>query len=186
MPERHQYVSRAGEKLAAALRACGVDPTGWTAVDFGSHVGGFVDCLLKQGAGRVYAVEPGHGVLDAKLRSDGRVVVCEGTNALRYQCPEPVRLITIDVGWTPQRLILPAARRNLAGGGDVITLIKPHYEAPQAWLRQGILPDERHDAVLSTVREDVAELGWQIAGEVISPLAGHGGNREYLWHLRRE
>jgi len=179
-----QYVSRSGFKLHAALQAFGLDITSYVCADFGSHVGGFVDCLLQHGAAKVYAVEPGYGVLDYRLRQDERVVVCERTNALRFTCPEPCDLVTIDVGWTPQRLILPAARRALKPEGTVITLVKPHYEAPKQWLRGGVLPAGRLDEVLATCRADVAGLGWETCHEVESPLPGHGGNVEWLWLLR--
>jgi 23S rRNA (cytidine1920-2'-O)/16S rRNA (cytidine1409-2'-O)-methyltransferase len=178
-----QYVSRSGHKLRAALQAFGLDVAGYVCADFGSHVGGFVDCLLQHGAAKVYAVEPGYGVLDYRLRTDERVVVCERTNALRFTCPEPCDLVTIDAGWTPQRLILPAARRALKPEGTVITLVKPQYEAPKEWLRGGVLPPERLDEVLNTCRRDVADLGWGIRQEVESPLPGHGGNVERLWLL---
>jgi 23S rRNA (cytidine1920-2'-O)/16S rRNA (cytidine1409-2'-O)-methyltransferase len=185
--EPEVYVSRAGFKLAAALRAFELHPAGWICADFGSHTGGFVDCLLRHGAARVYAIEPGYGVLDAGLRRDPRVVVCERTNALRFVCPEPCDLVTIDVGWTPQRLILPAARRCLKpDNGRVLTLIKPQYEAPPEWLAGGVVPAEHRDAVLAVCRADVRGLGWQIAGEVESPLRGHGGNVEYLWLLAQD
>lgn len=180
------YVSRGGLKLAAALRAFALDIGGWTCADLGSHVGGFVDCLLEHGAARVYAVEPGYGVLDYRLRKDSRVVVCERTNALQYVCPEPCELVTIDVGWTPQRLILPAARRCLKPHvGRVVTLVKPQYEAPQDWLRDGVLLAERLDAVLARCRQDVRELGWHSVGEIESPLRGHAGNVEHLWLLEK-
>jgi 23S rRNA (cytidine1920-2'-O)/16S rRNA (cytidine1409-2'-O)-methyltransferase len=180
---KRQYVSRGGSKLHAGLAAFGLDVSGWICADFGSHVGGFVDCLLQHGAAKVYAIEPGHGVLDYRLRNDARVVVCERTNALQFTSPEPCDLVTIDVGWTPQRLILPAARRALKPDGCVVTLIKPHYEAPPNWLRGGVLPAERLGAVLAACREDVLDLGWQITAELESPLAGHGGNVEWLWLL---
>jgi 23S rRNA (cytidine1920-2'-O)/16S rRNA (cytidine1409-2'-O)-methyltransferase len=178
------YVSRGGLKLAAALRQFALDVTGWTCTDFGSHVGGFVDCLLAHGAARVYAVDAGYGVLDYRLRRDARVVVCERTNALDYVCPEPCDLVTVDVGWTPQRLILPPARRSLRPGGRVLTLVKPQYEAPREWLVAGVVPPERLSAVLDVCRRDVRELGWQIQRAMQSPLRGHGGNLEYLWLLQ--
>ena len=178
-----QYVSRAGVKLHAALDAFALDVSGMICADFGSHVGGFVDCLLRHGAAKVYAVEPGFGVLDYKLRRDPRVVSCERSNALRFDCPEPCDLVTIDVGWTPQRLILPSARRTLKPNGRTISLIKPQYEAPKAWLRGGVLPEERMDEVLALCRKDVLDLNWQILGEIRSPLPGHGGNVEWLWLL---
>jgi len=190
------YVSRAGLKLAAALRSFSLDVRGWVCCDFGSQVGGFVDCLLQQGAARVYAVDPGYGVLDYGLRRDPRVVVCERTNALSFVCPEPCELVTIDVGWTPQRLILPAARRCLKPQiGRVITLIKPQYEATAAdvvpagqarrkSLKRGVLPAERLEQVLAMCRSDIGGLGWQILAELKSPLPGHGGNLEHIFLLR--
>lgn len=178
-----RFVSRAGEKLDAALTHFALDVTGWVCADFGSHVGGFVDCLLRRGAARVYAVDPGRGVLDARLRSDPRVRVCEGVNALRFESPEPCDLITVDVGWTAQRLILPAARRSLKPGGRVLTLVKPQYEAPGRWLRRGVLPADRLADVLAIVRRDVVTLGWTLRGEFRSPLPGHGGNVEVFWLL---
>jgi 23S rRNA (cytidine1920-2'-O)/16S rRNA (cytidine1409-2'-O)-methyltransferase len=172
-------------KLEAALRAFKINVTGFVCVDLGSHVGGFVDCLLKHGAAKVYAVEPGYGVLDYRLRKDPRVVVCERTNALHFERPEPCDLVTIDVGWTPQRFILPLARRLLKpSGGQVITLIKPQYEAPRRWLRGGVLVAEHVHEVLESCRREVRELGWNIAGELESPIRGQGGNREWLWNLR--
>lgn len=180
------YVSRAGSKLAAALRAFDVAVEGCTCIDLGSHTGGFVDCLLQHGAGRVYAVDPGYGVLHHRLRSDPRVVVCERTNAFDFVAPELADLVTIDVGWTPQRLILPVARRCLKPHGRVISLIKPHYEAPRTWLRQGVLPTEHAAEVLAACREDVLGTGAHLLGTVNSPLPGLGGNQEYLWLLAWE
>ncbi|MCK4341147.1 MAG: TlyA family rRNA (cytidine-2'-O)-methyltransferase [Phycisphaerae bacterium] len=178
------YVSRGGLKLAAALRAFEFDVAGWTCADFGSHVGGFVDCLLRHGAAKVYAVEPGYGVLDYRLRKDPRVVVCERTNAMHYACPEPCELVTIDVGWTTQRLILPAARRCLKlPTGRVVTLIKPQYEASREWLSGGVVLPERMEEVLTACRQDIRGLGWWINGEIESPMRGQGGNVEYLWYL---
>lgn len=177
------YASRSGAKLAAALREFQVAVVGLTCYDLGSHTGGFVDCLLRGGAACVHAVEPGVGVLAERLRSDSRVVVHEGVNALDFRGPLLADLVTIDVGWTPQRLILPSARRLLRSGGRVITLIKPSYEAPKQWLRGGLLRAERYEPTLAMVRDDVVGAGWRILGEMQSPLTGHGGNREALWML---
>lgn len=184
MSDSSPYVSRGGEKLAAALDAFELDVAGLVCADFGSHVGGFVDCLLQRGAARVYAIDPGYGVLDYALRHDPRVAVRERTNALQYVAEEPCDLISIDVGWTPQRLILPVARRCLKAGGAIVTLVKPQYEAPKGWLRGGVVPPERLEQVLATCREDVAEAHLTIAGEIQSPLRGHGGNLELLWLVR--
>ncbi|MCG3128914.1 MAG: Hemolysin A [Phycisphaerae bacterium] len=177
------YASRGGLKLAAALDAFRIDPSGVVCLDLGSHAGGFVDCLLRRGAARVHAVDTGYGVLDYRLRRDPRVVVHERQNALTFVCAESAELVTIDVGWTPQRLVLTAARRSLASGGGVITLIKPHYEAPRDWLRRGVLPAERLEPVLEMCRGDIRDAGWRIRSEVASPITGHAGNVEWLMHL---
>src|SRR5213080_4452991 len=138
-----EFVSRAGQKLDHALTAFGLNVSGKTCADLGSNTGGFVDCLLGREAAKVYAVDTGYGALDWKLRKDGRVIVMERTNAMHVTLPEKVELVTIDVAWTKQRHILPAARRMLADGGVCVTLIKPHYEAEPALLRKGVLPAER-------------------------------------------
>lgn len=178
------YVSRSGQKLEAALREFAFRVDGLTCYDLGSHTGGFVDCLLRHGAACVHAVEPGVGVLALRIREDPRVVVHEGVNALTFLGAIAADLVTIDVGWTPQRLVLPAARRLLRADGAVISLIKPSYEAPKAWLRGGLLHEERWDETLELVRADARDAGWRIEREMTSPLPGHGGNREALWLLR--
>lgn len=182
-PEDRKYVSRAGHKLAHALVVFRVSPAGLVSADLGSNAGGFVDCLLQAGAARVYAVERGYGVLDFKLRQNRRVVVMERTDALHVRLPEPVQLVSIDAGWTRQRLILPAALRLLAPGGEIISLVKPHYEAKPEQLSGGVLIADQMNAVLEEVRQDVAEAGLKITGEVESPIQGHGGNREFLFRL---
>lgn len=179
------FVSRAGLKLDAALSSFGVTPAGLVCVDFGSHVGGFVDCLLTRGAALVFAVDTAHGVIDARLRGDARVALHERTNAMDFVPSQPCSLVTIDAGWTPQRLLLPAAARALRPGGRVITLIKPHYEAPRAWLRGGVLRPERLADVLNQCRADFADLGWIILEEMRSPIRGHAGNEEHLALLAR-
>lgn len=179
------YVSRAGVKLEAALRAFAIAVDGLVCCDFGSHVGGFVDCLLRHGAARVHSVEPGYGVLDYRLRKDPRVLVHERRNAMHFVAPEPCDLVTIDVGWTHLRLVLPAARRCLKPDATgVVALVKPHYEAPAAWLRGGVLREEKRADVLAACRADVAALDWCVAAEIESPIRGQGGNAEWLWHLR--
>src|SRR4051812_41907047 len=117
------FVSRAGEKLDHALNTFGLDVASLSCADLGSNAGGFVDCLLQRGAAKVYAVETGYGVLEWKLRKDPRVVVMERTNAMHVTLPEAVGLITIDVAWTKQQHILPAARRLVSSDGNVVTLI---------------------------------------------------------------
>src|SRR2546423_14723359 len=104
------FVSRAGLKLDHALETFGISVAGKGCADFGSNSGGFVDCLLQRGAAKVYAIDTGYGVLEWKLRNDSRVVVMERTNAIHVKLPEQVQIVTIDVAWTRQRIILPAAR----------------------------------------------------------------------------
>lgn len=178
-----EFVSRAGSKLAHALRAFQVNPTGLICADLGSNVGGFVDCLIQGGAARVYAVERGYGQLDYSLRRDARVVPVERTDARHVTLPEPVDLVTIDAGWTRQREILPAARRLLKPTGRIISLIKPHYEADPATLIDGVLPESQAPTVLETLRRLPPSLSLDLIAETESPIQGHGGNREWLWLL---
>lgn len=183
-----RFVSRAGEKLRHALDAFEIDPANLVCADLGSNVGGFVDCLLQAGASRVFAVERGYGVVDYRLRTDPRVTVMERTDARHVTLPVPVDLVTIDAGWTRQREIVPAALRLLNASGQIISLIKPHYEAPSELLQGGVVPDDAIEAVLSGVRESIGALvpGVKIVGETCSPIRGHGGTREYLWLLSQE
>ena len=178
------FVSRAGEKLDHALNTFALDVSGLICADLGSNVGGFVDCLLQRGAVKVYAVETGYGVVDWKLRKDLRVVVMERTNAMHVTLPQPVGLVTIDVAWTKQRHILPAARRILSGEGKVVTLVKPHYEADPAMLQRGVLPTERVDEVVLRVRQGVESMGFEWVSDVMSPIKGAKGNTEVLALLR--
>jgi 23S rRNA (cytidine1920-2'-O)/16S rRNA (cytidine1409-2'-O)-methyltransferase len=179
-PADRAYVSRGGEKLAAALDAFAIDPHDQVCADLGCNVGGFTDCLLRRGALRVHAVDTGYGELAWTLRRDPRVVVRERTNALHVELPEPVALVTIDVAWTRQHLILPAAARMLAAGGSIVTLIKPHYEAERKALRQGVLPADAVDSVLELMRARVAEAGLGFSKIIPSPIRGRKGNRELL------
>lgn len=175
------FVSRAGEKLEFALGSFKVDVSGLLAADFGSSTGGFVDCLLKAGANKVYAVEVGYGTLDWRLRNDPRVVVMERTNAMHAVLPEKVDLITVDTGWTKQEKILPNALANLKPNGKIISLIKPHYEANRKYLRKGKLAQEFVDEVLETVKSDIEAVGGKVEKLVESPILGEKGkNREFL------
>jgi len=179
-----EFVSRAGQKLDHALTTFGIDVTGWTCADLGSNVGGFVDCLLQRGAKKIYAIDTGYGALDWKLRKDPRVIVMERTNAMHVKLPEKVMLITIDVAWTKQKNILPAARGMIEPDGIVITLIKPQYEGGVSLLREGVLPSEHLQAVLQNVKAQIAASGFQLLEVIESPIRGGEGNVEMLAHLR--
>ena len=178
------FVSRAGLKLDHALTTFALDVTGLVCADLGCNAGGFTDCLLQRGAAKVYAVDTGYGALDWKLRKDPRVAVMERTNAMHVTLPEPVGFVCIDVAWTRQRRILPAARRLVAPDGVVVTLIKPHYEADKGWLVKGVLPADRVDEVVEAVKGDVAAAGFEVVGLTRSPILGGEGNAEALAQLR--
>lgn len=179
-----QFVSRAGLKLEHALAQFQIDVAGRVCADLGSNTGGFVDCLLRRNAAKVYAVDTGYGVLAWTLRKNSRVVVMERTNAMHVKLDEPVSLVSIDVAWTRQRFILPSAQRLLAAGGEVVSLIKPHYEANPELLHKGVLPAESLKQVLDDVFAQLEAMGWQIVTDTPSPITGAKGNVEHLVHLK--
>ena|SRR3990167_7607073 len=175
------YASRAGAKLDFALRSFNIDPQGKICADLGCSTGGFTDCLLQAGAAKIYAVDTGYGVLDWRLRTDSHIVVLERTNALHLSLPELVDLVTIDVGWTPQALIIPQALKLLSPAGDIITLVKPHYEAKKAKLT----PLESQ-TVLSSVIAKLESLHLVVKSTVTSPLLGDKGkNMEFLIWIKK-
>lgn len=178
------FVSRAGAKLDHALTAFNIDVAGRTCADLGCNAGGFTDCLLQRGATRVYAIDTGYGALEWKLRKDPRVVVMERTNAMHVSLPEKVAFICIDVAWTRQRRILPAARAMIADDGVVVTLIKPHYEAEKSLLVKGVLPADRVEDVVGAVSRDIAAAGFALEALTRSPILGGEGNVEVLAQLR--
>lgn len=184
-PTSDHYVSRSGDKLAAALDHFKIHVAGCVCADLGSHVGGFVDCLLRRGATRVFAVDTAYGIFAWKLRRDPRVVVLERTNAMHVCLPEPVDIVTIDVGWTPQGRILPNVSRLMRPAARVVTLVKPHYEAAKDLLVDGVLPDEVVDKVVEGVLQEVTATGWAVHGTFTSPIRGHAGNREVFALLMR-
>ena len=178
------YVSRGGQKLAAALDAFGVDPAGKVCADLGSNVGGFVDCLLRRGAAKVYAIDTGYGTLSYGLRRDPRVVVMERTNAMHVALPEAADLVTIDVGWTRQHHVLPNAARMLKSAGRIITLIKPHYEADRKKTKGGVLDAHAARKVLEEVVNSIQGTGLYVEQTLASPIVGQKGNIEFLALLR--
>ncbi|OGL62998.1 hypothetical protein A3C09_04010 [Candidatus Uhrbacteria bacterium RIFCSPHIGHO2_02_FULL_47_44] len=182
-----KYASRAGEKLEHALTTFKINVTGKTCADFGASTGGFVDCLLQHGASKVYAVETGYGLLDWKLRNDPRVVVMERTNAMHVELSEKVDLISMDTSWTRIENTIGNAIANLKPNGEIIALVKPHYEASARQLRKGKLPEEFVDEVIAGVKETVSKFEVEFLAETPSPIVGSkGGNTEWLIHLRRK
>ena len=184
-----QYVSRGGDKLAAALDAFDIDPAGLVCADFGSNVGGFTDCLLQRGAARVYAIDTGYGDLAWTLRNDPRVVVMERTNALHCEVAQRVDLVVADMAWTPQRHLIPAAVGWLKPAGCIVSLLKCHYErAKTPGARKGRKPPPLTDAEAEDIRQSVCDelvaAGYDVRQITPSPLRGKGGNIEYLILVR--
>lgn len=182
------YVSRGGLKLEKALRDFNVDPTGFVCSDSGASTGGFTDCLLQQGASKVFAIDVGYGQLDWKIRSDPRVVVMERTN-IRYVTPEmlgePLDLSVIDVSFISLRIVLPAVKSLLKSTGQVLCLIKPQFEAGKEKVgKKGVVREpSTHIEVLDNFVELAKDLDFTILGLTFSPVKGPEGNIEFLAHL---
>lgn len=187
--EHCPYVSRGGLKLEKALRDFHVDPTGFVCSDSGASTGGFTDCLLQQGAKKVFAIDVGYGQLDWKIRSDERVVVMERTN-IRYVTPEqigePLDLSVVDVSFISLKIVLPAIKALLRPEkGQVLCLIKPQFEAGKEKVgKKGVVRDpEVHKEVLDNFVALAKELDFTILGLTFSPVKGPEGNIEFLGHL---
>lgn len=183
------YVSRGGLKLEKALRDFGVKPDGYVCSDSGASTGGFTDCLLQQGAAKVFAIDVGYGQLDWKIRSDPRVVVMERTN-IRYVTPEdlgePLDLSVIDVSFIGLEIVLPAIKNLLKPQqGQVLCLIKPQFEAGKDNVgKKGVVRDpEVHKMVLDNFVALAKHLEFAILGLTFSPVKGPEGNIEFLAHL---
>jgi len=189
--QRPKYVSRGGKKLAAAIEAFRVDAVDKICADVGASTGGFTDCLLQNGAKRVYAIDVGYGILHWKLRNDPRVVVMERTNA-RYldNLPGPVSLVTIDASFISLALLLPAVKGWFGDEkGQVIALIKPQFEAGRkaAAKHAGVIKDEVvHKKVIHEILSNALALGFTPVGLIPSPIKGPKGNVEFLVDLRLE
>ena len=184
------YVSRGGLKLEKALRYFGVDPTGLVCSDSGASTGGFTDCLLQQGAKKVFAIDVGYGQLAWSIRSDPRVVVMERTN-IRNVTPEmlgePLDLSVVDVSFISLRLVLPVIRDLLGPDGQVLCLIKPQFEAGKEKVgKKGVVRDiATHIEVLDQFLETAGNLGFTVVDLTYSPVKGPEGNIEFLGHLSR-
>ena len=188
----HPWVGRGGLKLAHALDVFAIDVHGLVGLDIGASTGGFTDVLLQRGAVRVAAVDVGHNQLDWKLRSDPRVVSCEGLNARALtpdDLPPDLRrfdIITIDVSFISLRHILPAVPRLLAPAGHVVALVKPQFESRREEVgKGGIIRDAAvHARVAEEITAAADTLGLVRAGLIDSPITGMEGNKEFLLWLR--
>lgn len=182
------YVSRGGLKLEKAMRLWEIDLTGKVCADIGASTGGFSDCMLQNGAAKVYAVDTGYGKLDWKIRTDPRVVALERTNArylTREQVPEWLDFASVDVSFISLRLILPALRGVLKPGGQVVCLVKPQFEAGRENVgKKGVVRDPAiHLMVLENFLAHAKENGFYVKALTFSPIKGPEGNIEYLGQI---
>lgn len=185
-----QYVSRGGLKLEKAMKEFDLRLSGFICMDIGASTGGFTDCMLQNGAVKVYAVDVGYGQLAWKLRTDERVVNLERTNA-RYltkeNIPEPIDFFSIDVSFISLTLILPTVRKLLSENGRAVCLIKPQFEAGREKVgKKGVVRDKLvHCEVIEKIRDFVLQNGFSVLGLTFSPVKGPEGNIEYLIYLQR-
>ena len=184
------YVSRGGLKLEKAMETFPLTPEGKVCMDIGASTGGFTDCMLQNGAVKVYAVDVGYGQLAWSLRTDPRVVNLERTNArylTREQVPEEIGFFSVDVSFISLTLILPAVRPLLAEHGQAVCLIKPQFEAGREKVgKKGVVRDKAvHEEVIEKIRSFALENGFSVLGLTFSPVKGPEGNIEYLIYLER-
>jgi 23S rRNA (cytidine1920-2'-O)/16S rRNA (cytidine1409-2'-O)-methyltransferase len=183
------YVGRGGVKLEGALGYFNISVTGQTALDIGASTGGFTDCLLQQGAKKVYAIDVGHGQLAWKIRSDPRVIVREKLNARflsRGDVPEKIDLCVIDVSFISLTLILPNAFELVTPNGMILALIKPQFELQASDVaRGGIVRDPvLHEKAQNKIRDFVGNAGHTVVGLVPSTITGTDGNQEFFVCVR--
>jgi len=185
------FVSRGGLKLAKALEVFAIDVTGVVAIDVGASTGGFTDCLLQNGAHKVYAVDVGYGQLDWRLRSDERVINLERTN-IRHLGPEslsePPTLAVIDASFISLEKVLPPTLNLLTAEAVIIALIKPQFEVEKGSIgKGGVVRDKtQHAHVVERIQAFAMALGCRVLGVTESPITGPKGNREFLIALQRE
>ena len=185
-----KYVSRGGVKLEKALAVFGIDLTGKICMDIGASTGGFTDCMLQNGAARVFAIDVGYGQLAWKLRTDQRVVNMERTN-MRHVTPEQIDSVidfaSIDVSFISLKLILQPLFELLAENGEVVCLIKPQFEAGAENVgKRGVVRDKKvHKDVINNVILFTSAAGFDILGLDFSPIRGPEGNIEYLLWIRK-
>jgi 23S rRNA (cytidine1920-2'-O)/16S rRNA (cytidine1409-2'-O)-methyltransferase len=184
------YVSRGGLKLEAALNNFKLNVSGSVCMDVGASTGGFTDCLLQQGAERVYAVDVGYGQLAWKLRQDPRVVVIERTNVRHMPAdaiPDPVDLIAIDVSFISLKIVVPTIVRFLKPAASILALIKPQFEVGKGQVGKGgvVREPELHQQVIADLSDFFNTIKLKPAAVCSSPLLGPKGNREFFILLRQ-
>lgn len=188
--ETLRYVSRGGLKLEKAIKAFPICLDGSVAMDIGASTGGFTDCMLQNGAKKVFAVDVGYGQLAWKLRTDERVVNMERTN-IRYVTPEDIGeeldFASVDVAFISLKLVLPVAFNLLRNDGEIVALIKPQFEAGREKVgKKGVVREPSvHREVIEEVTKFAQNNGFQILGLDFSPIRGPEGNIEYLMYARK-
>ena len=188
--ETLRYVSRGGLKLEKAMESFPITIDGTVCMDIGASTGGFTDCMLQNGAKKVYAIDVGYGQLAWKLRTDDRVINLERTNfrhVTNEQVPDPVDFASVDVSFISLTLILPPALPLLAEGGQMVCLIKPQFEAGKGLVgKKGVVKDPQiHKDVIVKVIDFAHQNGFSVLGLTYSPVKGPEGNIEYLVHLQK-
>lgn len=183
--DSNPYVSRGGLKLEGALQTLSLDVSGSICLDVGASTGGFTDCLLQNGAARVYAVDVGYGQLAWKLRRDERVVVIERTNIRNMpgeMVPETVDIVTIDVSFISLKIVVPAVMAFLKAEGLILALIKPQFEVGRNQVGKGgvVRDPELHDRVIENLSNFFSASGFECAGVAPSSILGPKGNREFF------
>ena len=185
-----KYVSRGGLKLEKAMESFPIDLKGKLCMDIGASTGGFTDCMLQNGALKVYSIDVGYGQLAWKLRSDDRVVNMERTN-FRYvtheQIPEEIDFASVDVSFISLKLILPVMYNLLKENGESVCLIKPQFEAGRENVgKKGVVRDPSvHENVIKTIAEFANTQNFDVLGLEHSPVKGPEGNIEYLMYIRK-
>ena len=186
-----KYVSRGGLKLEKAMSHFDLTLAGKVCMDVGASTGGFTDCMLQNGAVKVYSIDVGHGQLDWKLRNDERVVCMERTN-IRYVVPEDIgespAFVSIDVSFISLTKVLGPVRQLLADDGEIVCLIKPQFEAGREKVgKKGVVRDPAvHLEVIESVMQYASSIGFEILHLEFSPIKGPEGNIEYLLHLKKQ
>ena len=185
-----RYVSRGGLKLEKAMQHFDISLEGKVCMDVGASTGGFTDCMLQNGAVKVYSVDVGYGQLDWKLRNDGRVVCMEKTN-IRYVTPEDIQekpeFVSIDVSFISLTKVLLPVRQLLADNGEIACLIKPQFEAGREKVgKKGVVRDPAvHEEVIARVSDHARSISFELKALEFSPIKGPEGNIEYLLHMKK-
>jgi len=185
--EQPKYVGRGGLKLEKALLEFKINPEDLVVLDVGSSTGGFTDCLLQQGAKKIYAIDVGTGQFDSKLKTDARVILMEKTDIRDVKnLPEKAELAVVDVSFISLELILPAVKKLLKEGGKIIALVKPQFETPKiAKNKNGVVKsDDLRNTALDKVKDFALKFGLKTLDFIDSPISGGSGNKEYLLLLQ--